>query len=626
MLTPNRGLKVFAVFLSVGGFSWAAANALQQEQRLPSLVKDSESMTLQGTLEPMQVLRQHRRQVLQTILASLPSYKQAKDPDKYCLYLLDQKYRQLPMHLSSHYLPLQTLLNDIQAAPDKETLFHILSKAAARGRPNPFLQLRVAPGLKINRYQLYILGPDLSLRVGNQPWRNQALLTDRKNKIERWFNNVQIDNLDKDKVATWVAWEEHLSQFLPPEQGPIGQEDRVKSLDLKTLPQNIRQQMPANIQSKGPFLVIGEDTLAAYGHFLEKAPLEELKSYALYFYQLFYAPYRSRQERLLIDPLVPEGTGEYSFLKRYGRPSFGRLYQQKTLLTIDKGKIIALTNQMKTVLLTRLQDNTWLRAESKKRLQEKILALRVEVGAPAGKAEIVPSLSKKSLIETVSFLDERRWQAAIALLGTQVNRSAWITGGESLNAYYDTLRNSVFYPAAILSYPFSITREDKGTYYGSLGTLIAHEMSHALDAHGFNYDKWGNFNPLSAKDRISFAKRARQVNHRYQQYGDAIGKKINSERTLNENLADYTGVRIALIALNKDGQANRERNQRFFTSWLSLFLQKHSVKENHDTYIHSPDRVRAIAPLLDLKEFEEVFFTTIEDRRYRRFEEKPILW
>ena len=141
MLTPNRGLKVFAVFLSVGGFSWAAANALQQEQRLPSLVKDSESMTLQGTLEPMQVLRQHRRQVLQTILASLPSYKQAKDPDKYCLYLLDQKYRQLPMHLSSHYLPLQTLLNDIQAAPDKETLFHILSKAAARGRPNPFYSL-----------------------------------------------------------------------------------------------------------------------------------------------------------------------------------------------------------------------------------------------------------------------------------------------------------------------------------------------------------------------------------------------------------------------------------------------------------------------------------------------------
>ena len=540
--------------------------------------------------------------------------------------MLDQKYRQLPARSPVYYMPLKTLLNAVQAARDKDTLFRLVREEAARGGPNPFLQLRVAPGLKINRYRLYILGPDLGLRAGRQPWHNRTLLAYRKDKIERWLDSVRLDHLDKDQASAWVNWEENLSQFLPPEQGPIGQEERVKSLNFEELPQNIRRQIPANVQLKGPFLVIGEDTLVAYDDFLEKVSLEALKSYALYFYQLFYAPYRSSEERFLVDPLLAEGTGEYSFLKRYGRASLGRLYQERILPKRDKARIIALSNLLKTTLLARLQANTWLTEDGKKRLYKKILTLKVEVGAPPGKVRILPSLSKKSLLEIVVVLNERCWHEAIARVGKRVDRNEWITGGESLNAYYDTLRNSVFYPAAILSYPFSIRRDDKGSRYGSLGTLMAHEMSHALDAHGFNYDALGNFNPLSAKDRASFIARAQQVNRYYQEYGNVIGQRVNAERTLNENLADYTAIRIALMALNKDSQASVERNKRFFSSWLSLFLQEHPVKVMNDNYIHSPDQVRAMAPLLNLKEFKEAFSVIPGDKRYRTSGEKSILW
>ena len=85
MLILKKGLVVFTACLSISAFTWASTAVLQQGQHLLPFVKAD---SLHSRLKPMQVLMQQRDQTLQAILSSLPSYKEAKDPDKHYLYVL----------------------------------------------------------------------------------------------------------------------------------------------------------------------------------------------------------------------------------------------------------------------------------------------------------------------------------------------------------------------------------------------------------------------------------------------------------------------------------------------------------------------------------------------------------
>ena len=59
---------------------------------------------------------------------------------------------------------------------------------------------------------------------------------------------------------------------------------------------------------------------------------------------------------------------------------------------------------------------------------------------------------------------------------------------QTINAYYNPVRNEIVFPAAILQPPFFNLEADDAVNYGGIGAVIGHEMGHGFDDQGRRFD------------------------------------------------------------------------------------------------------------------------------------------
>jgi predicted metalloendopeptidase len=100
--------------------------------------------------------------------------------------------------------------------------------------------------------------------------------------------------------------------------------------------------------------------------------------------------------------------------------------------------------------------------------------------------------------------------------------------------------------------------------------LIAHEITHAFDDVGIQYDSQGSYKPLYDNETVSrFHNASDCVRRQYSNYtiGNPNGDpskffQVDGNITLGENIADHGGLKIAEIAYEKwlatksDGEQN----------------------------------------------------------------------
>ncbi|MBR7784734.1 M13-type metalloendopeptidase, partial [Undibacterium luofuense] len=97
-----------------------------------------------------------------------------------------------------------------------------------------------------------------------------------------------------------------------------------------------------------------------------------------------------------------------------------------------------------------------------------------------------------------------------------VDRSVWHMTPQTVNAYYSPEMNEIVFPAARLQAPlFNVDAEDAFNY-GALGISIGHEISHAFDDSGSQYDGDGNLRDWWTKeDREKFNARTKILVEKY---------------------------------------------------------------------------------------------------------------
>lgn len=106
---------------------------------------------------------------------------------------------------------------------------------------------------------------------------------------------------------------------------------------------------------------------------------------------------------------------------------------------------------------------------------------------------------------------------------------------------------------------------------GGIGTVFAHEISHAFDNTGAKYDKDGlEVNWWTKEDYAAFQKLCDQTVEFYNGYESAPGIKISGKRTLGENIADIGAVACALEVLKKTDNPDYDK---FFVSYAQSWLK-----------------------------------------------------
>ncbi|KAG5672471.1 hypothetical protein PVAND_002598 [Polypedilum vanderplanki] len=177
--------------------------------------------------------------------------------------------------------------------------------------------------------------------------------------------------------------------------------------------------------------------------------------------------------------------------------------------------------------------------------------------------------------------------------------------------------------------------------YGSIGTVLAHELTHGFDDIGRHFDDEGNKNFWWTNKTIEeFLNRTECFKKQYSEfYLSEINEYINGDNTLGENIADNGGIREAFYGYNYfiktsgkekklPGFEDFTHEQLFFMSYGNLWCETMSIQglkfSLEDT--HCPGRIRLLGVLSNTKEFSNAFKCHLGHKYYKTDDQKCILW
>ncbi|HEU4729319.1 MAG TPA: M13 family metallopeptidase [Kofleriaceae bacterium] len=207
----------------------------------------------------------------------------------------------------------------------------------------------------------------------------------------------------------------------------------------------------------------------------------------------------------------------------------------------------------------------------------------------------------------------------LARAGKPVDRVEWQMNAYEVNAYYDPRINTTAFPAGILQPPFFALDRTIGVNLGGIGMGIGHELTHAFDDQGAQFDAEGNLRNWWQKDDLArFAERGKCVADQYSGFEALPRKFIQGQLTLGENIADMGGVKMAFRAyraLRKDAPKTYiadgfSEDQQFFLAVAQAWCGGERPAETERRLTadpHSPPKFRVYGALRNLPEFAEAF-------------------
>lgn len=206
-----------------------------------------------------------------------------------------------------------------------------------------------------------------------------------------------------------------------------------------------------------------------------------------------------------------------------------------------------------------------------------------------------------------------------------VDKEEWLMYPQAVNAYYDLSTNSISILAGILQEPFYDPDTDPEENLGKIGTVIGHEITHAFDSSGAQYDEEGNLrNWWTDEDLEYFQELAGKVADYYGGM-EMEGLQINGEQTVTENIADLGGVSCVLEIAEQNGYDLK----KVMEAWASLWAEKsrpETLSNQIAVDVHSPGKIRVNAVLSSMDQFYEVYGIEEGDGMYYPPEERPEIW
>uniref|UniRef100_A0A4W6F028 endothelin-converting enzyme 1 n=1 Tax=Lates calcarifer TaxID=8187 RepID=A0A4W6F028_LATCA len=200
------------------------------------------------------------------------------------------------------------------------------------------------------------------------------------------------------------------------------------------------------------------------------------------------------------------------------------------------------------------------------------------------------------------------------------NKDQWSMTPPTVNAYYMPTKNGIVFPAGILQAPFYAHDHPKALNFGGIGVVMGHELTHAFDDQGREYDKEGNLRPWWQNSSVeAFRQRTECMMDQYSRY-TVNGEHVNGKQTLGENIADNGGLKAAYHAYRSWVQRNGEEkrlpavnltnDQLFFVGFAQVWCSVRTPESAHEGLVtdpHSPPRYRVIGTLANSPDFSRHF-------------------
>ena len=329
-----------------------------------------------------------------------------------------------------------------------------------------------------------------------------------------------------------------------------------------------------------------------------------------------------------------------SFAEAAMGEAIGRDYVQLYFPAESKAKMDALVANVKSALRTRLGQLAWMSDSTRAEALSKLEGFGLKIGYP----DTWRDYSGLKVVAGDVFGNAQRaqqfeWDFRRARLGKQVDKGEWGMTPQTVNAYYNSVKNEIVFPAAILQPPFFDPDADPAVNYGAIGGVIGHEIIHGFDDQGRKSDGKGVLRDWWAKeDAAKFEAQAAKLGAQYEAFTFPTlpGMHINGRVAMGENIADLGGITVALEAYRQslggkpapviDGFTGE---QRLFMGWAQVWrtqFRDDALRQQLVNGPHSPGQIRAFAPLRNVDAWYEAFGVTEKDPLYIAPKDRVRIW
>jgi len=299
--------------------------------------------------------------------------------------------------------------------------------------------------------------------------------------------------------------------------------------------------------------------------------------------------------------------------------ALGQEFVSRTFTPDTKQKTVVLTDQIEQAMESEIEQLDWMSPATKKEALRKLHAVRNKVGYPE-KWRDYSSLTIKlddyfgNTVRAANFETARDWSK----VGKPIDRNEWDMTPPTVNAYYNPQMNDINFPAGVLQPPLYDPRSDDAPNYGDTGATIGHELTHAFDDEGRQFDAEGNLKDWWTKDDAKgFEDHINCLRDQFATYVIVDDIHINSKLTSGEDVADLGGTLIAYIAWKKATAAQDLKpiegftpDQRFFigfAQWACENTRDANSRLQAATDPHSPGFARINGIVTNMPQFATAF-------------------
>src|SRR5712675_2282271 len=297
-----------------------------------------------------------------------------------------------------------------------------------------------------------------------------------------------------------------------------------------------------------------------------------------------------------------------------GQEFVNRAFSQET-----KQSTLKLTKLIEQAMEDDIKQLTWMGPETKKQALEKLHSVVNKIGYPDKWRDYSSVEIKRDdfvgNVHRATMFEARR---ELAKIGKPLDRGEWGMTPPTVNAYYNPQMNDINFAAGVLQPPLYDPKMDDAPNYGNTGGTIGHELTHAFDDEGRQFNAAGNLKDWwTPSDAAGFKERTQCIVDQYAQYVVVDDIHINSKLTLGEDIADLGGLILAHIAWRAQianaqlgDRDSLTPEQRFFVGyaqWACNNERPENMRLHAKTDPHSPGRYRVNGLVVNMPEFAQAF-------------------
>jgi putative endopeptidase len=306
--------------------------------------------------------------------------------------------------------------------------------------------------------------------------------------------------------------------------------------------------------------------------------------------------------------------------------ALGQVYVAQRFSPQDKERTLALTHDLEAAMGRDIEQLSWMSATTKARAEEKLHDVANKIGYPDKWRDYSTlAVSREDALGNALRAAAFEQKRQIAKIGKPVDRGEWAMSPPTVNAYYNPQMNDINFPAGILQPPLFDSKRDDAVNYGSMGSVMGHELTHGFDDQGRQFDGKGNLEDWwTPADTKQFTERADCVVKEYDGFVGVDDLHVNGKLTLGENIADLGGIKLAFLSYldraQKGGVDQQQKgsaaygglnpDQQFFVAYGQSWCQNNrpeNLRLRMQTDPHSPEEFRVNGVVRNVPEFQKAF-------------------